>query len=312
MKVYYGLDEFNKVGKIVATIGTFDGVHIGHKKLLKNLVAHGKICQAESLLLTFFPHPRMVLFPESNDLKLLNSQDEKIELLSNLGIDHLIIEPFTREFSRLTSTEFVRDVLINTIGVQRLVIGYDHHFGRNREGSFGSLSELSSLYNFELEEIGAKVLDDINISSTKIRKALTDGNIDIANEYLSYNFQISGTVIEGNKLGRTIGFPTANIKPIDKYKLIPGLGVYAVRVTVNKTILFGMLNLGNRPTVENTENTTIEVHIFDFNKDIYDQYVTVQLLTRFRDEYKFESVFDLKEQLNKDEVSIRDYFISGL
>lgn len=308
MKVYYGLDEFNKGEKIVATIGTFDGVHIGHKKLLKNLVAHGKSCQAESLLLTFFPHPRMVLFPEGNDLKLLNSQDEKIELLSNLGIDHLIIEPFTREFSRLTSTEFVRDVLINTIGIHRLVIGYDHHFGRNREGSFRSLSELSSLYNFELEEIGAKVLDDINISSTKIRKALTDGNIDIANEYLSYNFQISGTVIEGNKLGRTIGFPTANIKPIDKYKLIPGLGVYAVRVTVNKTILFGMLNVGNRPTVEKTENTTIEVHIFDFNDDIYEQQISIEFVKRIRDEKKFENTTELQGQLDFDKINCRAIF----
>ena len=202
----------------------------------------------------------------------------------------------------------MRDVLINTIGVHRLVIGYDHHFGRNREGSFGSLSELSSLYNFELEEIGAKVLDDINISSTKIRKALTDGNIDIANEYLSYNFQISGTVIEGNKLGRTIGFPTANIKPIDKYKLIPGLGVYAVRVTVNKTILFGMLNVGNRPTVENTENTTIEVHIFDFNDDIYEQQISIEFVKRIRDEKKFENTAELQGQLDLDEINCRAIF----
>jgi len=301
VKVYYGLKEFNKGKKIVATIGTFDGVHIGHKKLLQNLVTHTQKSGGESLLLTFSPHPRMVLFPDNNELKLLNSQKEKIELLDELGIDHLIIEPFTREFSRLTSTEFVRNILVNQIGVSSLVIGYDHHFGRNREGSFVSLKELSNLYKFELKEIGAEVLDDINISSTKIRTALKVGNIDTANEYLDYKYSIGGEVIEGNKIGRTIGFRTANIKIENPHKLIPSDGVYAVLVHINDSALKGMLNIGRRPTIENSENTTIEVHIFEFEQNIYGQHICIEFVKRIRNEKKFKNTEELANQLEIDQ-----------
>ncbi|MBD81386.1 MAG: riboflavin biosynthesis protein RibF [Crocinitomicaceae bacterium] len=301
MKVYFGLEEFKKRNKIVATIGTFDGVHLGHKKLLKNLIEQSKKCDGENLLLTFYPHPRMVLFPDKNEMKLLNSQEEKINLLDKLGIDHLIIHPFTREFSRLNSTEFVREVLVNTVGVHRLVIGYDHHFGRNREGSIQSLSELSNLYQFELDEIEAEVLDDISVSSTKIRNALNEGNIEMANEYLNYKYQINGKVVAGKKLGRTIGFPTANIEVKDQHKLIPCEGVYAVLVQVEGKKYKGMLNIGKRPTVEDTSNTTIEVHIFDFDKTIYEQQISIEFVNRIRNEKKFKDTEELVEQLEIDQ-----------
>ncbi|MGB0403903.1 MAG: bifunctional riboflavin kinase/FAD synthetase [Salibacteraceae bacterium] len=303
MKVYFGLDEFQKGKKIVATIGTFDGVHIGHKKLLKDLISHSEKEKGESLLLTFYPHPRMVLFPENNDLKLLNTQEEKIELLDELGIDHLIIHPFTRDFSRLSSTEFIRDILVNTIGVHKLVIGYDHHFGRNREGSYSSLTELSQLYGFGLEEISAEEINDIDISSTKIREALNEGDIDTANTYLDNNYSITGKVVEGNQLGRTIGFPTANIQLDSKYKLVPLAGVYAVNVNYNDTEYKGMLNIGNRPTVNSTQEVSIEVHIFDFNESIYNEQLTLTFVKRIRDEKKFSNTEELANQLNIDQTN---------
>jgi riboflavin kinase/FMN adenylyltransferase len=301
LKVYFGIEEFLKGKKIVATIGTFDGVHLGHKKILQNLIEKATQTEGESLLLTFFPHPRMVLFPENNDLKLLNTQNEKIELLDQLGLDHLIIHPFTREFSRLTSTEFVRDILVNQIGISELVIGYDHHFGRNREGSFTSLNELSDLYNFKLSEIEAQEIDSINISSTKTRNALLQGNISLANEYLGYNYRISGKVKQGQQLGRTLGYPTANIEPKESHKLIPNEGAYAVLVNTPQGEFKGMLNIGKRPTVSSGNATSIEVHIFDFNFDLYNQEISVEFVKRIRDEKKFESKEELKQQLAIDE-----------
>lgn len=303
MKVYFGLEEFEKGKKIVATIGTFDGVHIGHKKLLKNLIAHSEKEKGESLLLTFYPHPRMVLFPENNDLKLLNTQEEKIELLDELGIDHLIIHPFTKDFSRLSSTEFIRDILVNTIGVHKLVIGYDHHFGRNREGSYSSLTELSDLYGFGLEEISAEEINDIDISSTKIREALSQGDIETANIYLDNEYSITGKVIEGDQIGRTIGFPTANLILDTKYKLVPLAGVYAVKVLYSGAMLKGMLNIGNRPTVNSTQAVSIEVHIFDFNESIYNEQLTLTFVKRIRDEKKFSNTEELANQLNIDQTN---------
>ena len=303
MKVYFGLEEFEKGKKIVATIGTFDGVHIGHKKLLKNLIAHSEKEKGESLLLTFYPHPRMVLFPENNDLKLLNTQEEKIELLDELGIDHLIIYPFTKDFSRLSSTEFIRDILVNTIGVHKLVIGYDHHFGRNREGSYSSLTELSDLYGFGLEEISAEEINDIDISSTKIREALSQGDIETANIYLDNEYSITGKVIEGDQIGRTIGFPTANLILDTKYKLVPLAGVYAVKVLYSGAMLKGMLNIGNRPTVNSTQAVSIEVHIFDFNESIYGEQLTLKFIKRIRDEKKFSDKEQLANQLNIDQTN---------
>ena len=253
----------------------------------------------ETVLLTFSPHPRMVLFPDDNELKLLNSLPEKIELLEKYGVDHLIIYPFTKEFSRLTSTEFVRNILVNNIQTKRLVIGYNHHFGRNREGSFEHLKEYGPLYGFEVEEIPAKDIDHIQISSTKIRNALLIGDVKTATNYLGHEYTLTGTVVKGKQLGRTIGYPTANLLINDQYKLIPGDGVYAVKIKHNNNYYGGMLNIGNNPTVEG-KGKSIEVNIFDFDKAIYGDEVTIYFIGRLRDEVKFKNLDDLKEQLAKD------------
>ena len=221
MKVYRGLEEFEKLDNAVVTTGTFDGVHQGHRKILDRLMEVAKKSNGESVLLTFFPHPRMVLQPES-DLKLINTIDEKIKLLRKEGIDHLIIQPFTKEFSRTTSLEFVRDLLVNQIGTKKLVIGYDHHFGRNREGSFDHLKEFGPIYGFEVEEISVQDVDNVNVSSTKVRKALEEGEVDVAANYLGHSFFIEGEVVHGKKMGRELGYPTANLKIENPYKLIPG------------------------------------------------------------------------------------------
>jgi riboflavin kinase/FMN adenylyltransferase len=299
MKVYTNIEDFKNVKNPVVTTGTFDGVHLGHQKIISRLQEVTKKYSGETVLLTFYPHPRMVLFPDDNELKLLNTQQEKIELLKKYGIDHLIIYPFTKEFSRMTSVEFVRDILVNRIGTKRLVIGYNHHFGRNREGSFEHLKEYGTLYGFEVEEIPAKDIDHIEISSTKIREALQTGDIKTASTFLGYNYSITGKVVDGKKLGKTIGYPTANIFVEDKYKLIPADGVYAVNVKHKGVMYGGMLNIGNNPTV-NGKMKTIEVNIFDFNKEIYGDEATIYFLARLRDEVKFNGLEELKAQLVKD------------
>jgi len=285
----------------VVTTGTFDGVHLGHQKIISRLKDVARENNGETVLLTFFPHPRMVLFPEDNDLKLISTQDEKIELLEKYGIDHLIIHPFTKEFSRLTSIEFVRNILVNSIKTKRLVIGYNHHFGRNREGSFEHLKEYGPLYGFEVEEIPAKDIDSIEISSTKIRHALQEGDVKTANSYLGHDFSITGRVVDGKKIGREIGYPTANIFVEDKYKIIPADGVYAVKVRHDNSFYGGMLNIGNNPTV-NGKHKTIEVNIFDFNKDIYEENATIYFIERLRDEVKFNGLEELKDQLAIDKI----------
>lgn len=267
MKVYTNIEDFKNVRNPVVTTGTFDGVHLGHQKIISRIKDVAKNENGETVLLTFYPHPRMVLFPDDNELKLINTQEEKIKLLEHYGVDHLIIYPFTKEFSRLTSVEFVRNILVNTIKTKRLVIGYNHHFGRNREGSFDHLKEYGPLYGFEVEEIPAQDIDSIEISSTKIRNALQEGAITVANEYLGHTYSLTGKVVVGKKLGRTIGYPTANIYIEDKYKLIPSDGVYAVNVLHNGELYGGMLNIGNNPTVTD-KGRSIEVNIFNFNKDI--------------------------------------------
>lgn len=299
MKVYTNIDDFKGVKNSIVTTGTFDGVHLGHQKLISRLKDVAKGASGETVLLTFSPHPRMVLFPDDNELKLLNSIPEKIELLERYGVDHLIIYPFTKEFSRLTSTEFVRNILVNSIQTKRLVIGYNHHFGRNREGSFEHLKEYGPLYGFEVEEIPAKDIDHIQISSTKIRNALLIGDIKTATTYLGHEYTLTGTVVKGKQLGRTIGFPTANIQVNDNYKLIPGDGVYAVKVKYKSNFYGGMLNIGNNPTVEG-KGKSIEVNIFDFDKAIYGDEVTIYFIGRLRDEVKFNNLDELKEQLAKD------------
>ncbi len=296
MKVYNSIEEFKNVTNPVVTTGTFDGVHLGHQKIISRLKDVAKNEQGETVLLTFYPHPRMVLFPDDNELKLLNTQPEKIELLEKYGVEHLIIHPFTKEFSRLTSVEFVRNILVNQIKTKKLVIGYNHHFGRNREGSFEHLKEYGPLYGFDVEEIPAQDIDHIEVSSTKIRTALQTGDIDTATKYSGHSYSLTGKVVGGKKLGRTIGYPTANISVDDKYKLIPADGVYAVKVKHNDTIYGGMLNIGNNPTVEG-KGRSIEVNIFDFDKDIYGEEATVYFINRLRDEEKFTGLDELKRQL---------------
>lgn len=304
MKIYKGLDEFQKLENAVVTTGTFDGVHIGHRKILTRLTEVAQKNRGESVLLTFFPHPRMVLQPDS-DLKLINTIDEKIKLLEKEGIDHLIIHPFTKEFSRTTSLEFVRDILVNQIGTRKLVIGYDHHFGRNREGAFEHLREFGPLYGFEVEEISVEEVDEVNVSSTKIRKALEEGKVEVAANYLGHQFQLSGKVVHGHKLGRELGFPTANIAIENRYKLVPANGIYAVRVEFKGGLLQGMLNIGYRPTVSDIiSDTTIEVNLFDFDQEIYGEELTIHFVKRIRDEKKFDGKDALIEEMKKDKNKV--------
>jgi riboflavin kinase/FMN adenylyltransferase len=282
----------------VVTIGTFDGVHIGHRKILERIIHSAQELDCNSIVLTFFPHPRMVL-QEGSDVKLLNTMEEKIALLEEIGINNLIIHPFDKEFSRLTAEEFVKEILVDKLHIQKIIIGYDHRFGRNRTADINDLIHFGKEYGFEVEQISAQEINDNAVSSTKIRNAILEGKSALAKEYLGYNYFFSGTVVKGKQLGRTIGFPTANIHIEEDYKLIPKNGVYVVKGTCNEETLFGMMNIGTRPTVEG-KNQTIEVHFFDFDKDIYNQHITIELLEFIRDEHKFESLDALKNQIQKD------------
>lgn len=299
MNIYQNINEFKAKRDVVITTGTFDGVHVGHRKIIQRVTELAKKINGESVLLTFFPHPRMVLYPEQNDLRLINTIEERIELLKETGIDHLIIHPFTKEFSRITSLDFVRDILVNKLNTRKLVIGYDHHFGKNREGSFEHLKEYGPVYGFDVEEISAQEIQQINISSTKIRNSVLVGEIKAANQFLGYHYFINGTVVEGEKIGRQIGFPTANLKVNDWYKLIPGNGVYAVKVSFEGVIYNGMLNIGTRPTISGS-NVTIEVHLFNFNQDIYTKNLRIAFVEKIREEEKFNQLTDLQSQLIHD------------
>lgn len=305
MKVYTNIADFGGVEKPIITIGTFDGVHLGHKKIVHRLCEVAEKEGGETVLLTFFPHPRMVLFPDDNDLKLISTQKEKIALLEKEGIDHLIITPFDKSFSRLSAAEYVREILVNQLNVFKVVIGYDHHFGRNREGDLEQLKELSKTYDFSVEEIPAQMIADTNISSTKARKALLGGDVATANSYLGHPFELSGIVVAGKQLGREIGFPTANIQIAEKYKLIPKKGVYAVTIQLKDSLHRGMLNIGENPTVDE-ENTAlkIEVHIFDFYDEIYNEAIQLSLMHRIREEKKFENIDELQKQLELDKIQV--------
>ncbi len=301
LKVYHKIEDFKQVKNLVATVGTFDGVHVGHQEIIGKLKQVAKQIDGETLLLTFFPHPRMVLFPDDDSLKLINTLKEKTELLASFGLDHLLILPFSVEFSRITPTEYIRDLLIRDIGVKTLVIGYNHQFGRNRKGNFELLEELSPVYGFDVVEITAQEINEIKVSSTKIRRAIESGDVSTANKFLRYNFSLSGTVIEGEQIGRKIGFPTANIKVLEKHKLLPGNGVYAVHVTVKNHQYKGMLNIGSRPTINNdADRSSIEVHLFDMNEAFYNETIQVEFSTKLRDEIKFVNLDELKTQLHKD------------
>ncbi|WP_299006314.1 bifunctional riboflavin kinase/FAD synthetase [uncultured Tenacibaculum sp.] len=305
MEITHSIFDFTPTQKTIVTIGTFDGVHIGHQKIIEKLVHEAKSSEKKSVLLTFFPHPRMVLQKDVS-IKLINTIDERAQHLEKLGLDYLIIHPFSKEFSRLTALDFVRDVLVNRLNISKLIIGYDHHFGKNREGNIEQLTEYSHLYDFTVEEIPAQDIDEVSVSSTKIRKALANGQLKTANNYLGYNFSLTGKVVNGKQLGGKIGFPTANIDVFEEYKLIPKTGVYVVKSTIHNASVYGMMNIGNRPTVDG-EYQTIEVHFFDFNQNLYDKELTIELLYFLRDEQKFDSVPDLISQLKKDKETSLNY-----
>ena len=299
LKIFHSINDFSSPKKTILTLGTFDGVHIGHKKILEKITQNTENEKYESLVLTFFPHPRMILQEESA-IKLLNTITEKIDLLEKTGIENLVIHPFDESFSRLTAEEFVRKILVEQFHIQKIIIGHDHRFGRNRTANIDDLIDFGKKYGFEVEQISAQEINEISVSSTKIRNALEEGDIVLANKYLGYEYFLTGTIIKGKQLGRTIGFPTANLKIEENYKLIPRNGVYIVSSIINNKTVFGMMNIGFNPTV-NGENQTIEIHFFDFEADLYHQKITVSLLHRIRSEQKFDSVVLLKEQLEKDQ-----------
>jgi riboflavin kinase/FMN adenylyltransferase len=301
MTIYHTLEDFKPLNYAVVTSGTFDGVHIGHQKILNKVKEIARKENGETVLITYWPHPRLVLYPDDTNLKLLNTFEEKADLLREQGIDHLLRIPFTKEFSKLTSEEFIQNILVNTLNTKKLVIGYDHRFGNNREGRFEQLKEDSSKYGFEVEEIPKQEVDHIGVSSTKIRNALLIGEVDLANELLGSSYSINGRVIKGEKIGRIIGFPTANLEIESKHKLIPADGAYAVKVVSNGQLFNGMLNIGYRPTV-NGKIKTIEVHIFNFEADIYGESIKVLFIKRIREEIKFSDIEALKKQLKLDKI----------
>jgi len=310
LKIVKNTSNFSVKDETYVTIGTFDGVHFGHQKIIEKLVYEAKKANKKSVVLTFFPHPRMVLQKDAS-IQLINTIEERATLLEKTGLDYLIIHPFSKEFSRMSALEFVRDILVNHLNISKLIIGYDHHFGKNREGNITQLTEYSHLYDFKVEEIPAQDIDTVSVSSTKVRRALMAGDIKMATNYLGYNFMLNGNVVNGKKLGGTIGYPTANIDVKETYKLIPKTGVYVVKSIIDEQSVFGMMNIGNRPTV-NGNHQTIEVHFFDFNQDLYHQNLTIELLYFLRDEQKFDSLDLLIHQLKKDEETARDYIKNNL
>jgi riboflavin kinase/FMN adenylyltransferase len=298
LKIFNSIKSFNATKPTIVTIGTFDGVHLGHQKIVAQITKNADALNCESLVLTFFPHPRMVL-QESTEMKQLNTLNEKIALLDNLGIDNLVVHPFDKEFSRLTAEEFVKKVLVDVFKIKKIIIGHDHRFGRNRTATIDDLINFGKTYGFEVEQISAEEINEVSISSTKIRNALLEGNIKLAANYLGYDYSFTGIIIKGKQLGRTIGYPTANITIEEDYKLIPNNGVYIAKSVLNGKTVFGMMNIGNRPTVDGTKQT-IEINFFDFKQDLYGQKITISLLHRMRSEQKFESLDALKNQLGKD------------
>ncbi len=299
MKVHYNIDEIPEIKNAIVSQGTFDGVHLAHKKIIERLKQIASIKNGETVIITFEPHPRIVLLTLDHGLQLLSTLNEKINLLEKAGVDHLIILPFTKEFSRLSSEQFIRNILVNKLKTNTLVIGYDHRFGKNREGSFEHLKTSASLYGFEVEEIPEQDIDEIAVSSTKIRQALLNNDIQTAQKYLGNSYSLEGKVIKGKQLGRTIGYPTANIEVENLYKLIPQDGVYAVWVWYNKARFGGMLNIGNNPTIKD-KGRSIEVNIFNFDKEIYTENLKIEFVSKLRNEEKFNGLDALKNQLHLD------------
>ncbi|WP_412986567.1 bifunctional riboflavin kinase/FAD synthetase [Pontimicrobium sp. IMCC45349] len=298
--------DYNILSDSIVTIGTFDGVHHGHQKIISRLTKIAKKDGLKAVVLTFFPHPRMVLQKDAG-IKLINTIDEKANLLSDFGVDHLVIKEFTQEFSRLSALEYVRDVLVKKLHVKHIIIGYDHHFGRNRTANIDDLKEFGEIYDFKVTEITAQEVNEVAVSSTKIRKALIAGDIKAANQFLGYNFMLNGNVVKGKGLGKQINFPTANLNIEEDYKLIPKDGVYVVKANIENTEVFGMMNIGVNPTVDSSNTQSIEIHFFDFNNNIYDKNIKVEILQRLRDERKFASIKELKDQLQKDKQLAIEY-----
>lgn len=313
MRIFRDFTEKTEFNNSVVTIGTFDGVHLGHQKILKMLQNEASSINGESILFTFYPHPRMVVFPDSHNLKLIQTIDEKIESLRDFGLDNLIIYPFTKEFSRLTAYEFVRDILVNKLKVKKLVIGYDHQFGRNREGDIEFLKETANIFDFEVIEISAQEIDEVNVSSTKIRNSLLDGNIEKANGFLGRSFSVEGEVVKGNMLGREIGYPTINIQLSNTHKIMPLDGVYAVKILIQGVQYNGMMNIGQNPTVRDKtiDLKKYEAHVFDFNEEIYGEQVKILFHHYIRKEKSFDNLEELKAQIQTDEKNIRHYFNSN-
>jgi riboflavin kinase/FMN adenylyltransferase len=298
LKIYTDLSDYTSTNKSFITIGTFDGVHIGHQKVLSNLVHSAKKSNASSVLLTFFPHPRMVLQKDS-DIKLINTIDERIKLLKKTGLELLVIQEFTEDFAEKTAFNFVKKVLVNQLNIANLIIGYDHRFGKNREGNFEQLTTYGKTFGFDVNKIPQQEIDHIAISSTKIRKAIELGNIEEANRYLGYHFMLNGEVVKGKNLGEKIGFPTANLEIKETYKLLPKTGSYIVKSELENETVYGMMNIGFNPTVKGKKQT-IEIHFFDFNKDLYGKKIQIDVLKFLRDEQKFDNVENLINQLQED------------
>jgi riboflavin kinase/FMN adenylyltransferase len=307
LKEHQSSSAYKNTRGSVVTIGTFDGVHLGHKALLQRLMATAQKEDLDSVLLTFFPHPRMVLQKDS-DLKLINTLSEKKQLLKSIGLDHLIVQPFTKEFSRLTALEYVRDILVNQLNAKKIIIGYDHRFGRNRTADIKDLREYGLTYGFEVEEISAQELDEVAVSSTKIRKALEVGDITTANSYLGYPFMLNGTVVEGKGIGRTLHFPTANLKVETPHKLIPKKGVYLVQSRINEATIYGLTSIGTNPSVGGTK-MTIETYFMDFEANLYEQHLQLDFITHIRDEETFQSMEELIKAIKNDEVFARDFLM---
>ena len=310
MKTFNSIFDFQNNKKSVLTLGTFDGVHIGHQKILKKLIKEAKSLNFESVLLTFFPHPRMVL-KQDEKIQLLNTIVEKTKLIEDIGVDNLIIHPFDTTFSELSAEDFVKKILIDQLNLGKIIIGYDHKFGKNRSADINDLIKLGKKYDFEVEQISAKEIDDISISSTKIRKALLEGNIELANNYLGHTYSLLGTIVEGRKNGRTINYPTANLKIEEDYKLVPKNGVYIVSSVFENKTVYGMMNIGKNPTVDGVSDS-IEIHYFDFNEELYNKKVSVNLISRIRDEQKFESLQLLKNQLDLDKKYSKNYILKNV